>query len=96
MDLEENDINSRVNTSSIKNVNIWYFLFMESIFQELTFIACIWVDSLPHFGTQNGVNGTLHQLNKAWKWFFGMNGAPTDLFLTPKHKKKPIFKHELI
>ena len=62
-----------------KNVNIWYYLFIQSIVQEITIVAFIWLDCVPHFGTQNNIHNTFNSIKQDWKWFFGMDGAGVDV-----------------
>ena len=59
----------------VKNVNIWYYLFIQSIIQELTIISFIWLDFIPQFGSESNIENTLKEIGQDWKYFFGMDGA---------------------
>jgi len=74
------------NPQRADTVNLWFFLFMESIWQEITFILFFWVDALPDFGTppinnpnaSPNISGVFSNLKQDWRYFLGEDGAPVD------------------
>ena len=61
-----------------RNVNIWYYLFIQSLFQAITIVCFMWLDCIPNFGTSNSWDESMDNIKKDWQLFFGMNGASSD------------------
>ena len=62
-----------------RNVNIWYYLFIQSVVQECTICAAIWLDWMPQFGSQSCAHDTFEQIRQDWRWFLGMDDAGPDV-----------------
>ena len=74
-DLVHDPVNVRVMKPVDKTVNIWYYLFVESLVQEITIFALLWLDCVPQFGTEDNMQATLQDIGQGWMWFFGQDGA---------------------
>ena len=62
-----------------RNVNIWYYLFIQSVVQEITICAFIWLDCVPNFGSQPNFHESMLNIKQDWRWFFGLDGANADV-----------------
>ena len=58
----------------IKNVNVWYFLTMESIAQEITFLMLFWLNAIPNFGSVDTIPDIFTSLRQNWRYFFCLDG----------------------
>ena len=53
-------------------LSIWWVNFMETSFQWIIWIGFFWVDALPTFGTVDSIDQIFHNLNKNWRYMFGL------------------------
>jgi len=58
-----------------KNVNIWYYLFIQCVVQEITFFGLFWLDFMPSFGTTNNARTTWDDVKQDFRWLVGLDGS---------------------